>query len=289
VAVTRATSSRASFLLPLGAAVAAAAALSGCNLEQRYVMAPGGGLYTAAITETTPVFLEAEEEALFMVETRALFAVHPPTPVQMEALGGMASPPFDRRPWVMRDDYQIEIDFVVSNLEDRSVLTTLTVNGINEFNEYTPSAQIIDDDLVVDFANWERTYLLGPGERRVVTVREEELDEVAIDLASVVNTTAAGLDCGTIANTLTYFMNQSSIDDRSIPCVPAVIPGLVGVKIGLRVQAPLGELPPVVVVEAAVRMRDVHDRVAAGSEARWDTDMLSRPEPFTPPIPVMMP
>lgn len=271
-------------------ALAAVSALAGCNLEQRYVTPPGGGLFNAAITETTPVFLEAEEDALYMVESPILFPVRAPRPEEMTALLSEAPVlPFPRRPWVERDDYQIEIDFVLSNLEDRRVLTTITVNGINEFNEYVPSAQIIDDDLVVDFANWERTYLLGPGERRTVTVREEELDEVAIDLASVVNMTADGLDCGTIANTLTYFMNQSGIDDRSIPCVPALIPGLVGVKVGLRVQAPLGELPPRVVVEASVRMRDLRDRVAAATETPWDTMAESPPVPFTPPVPMMMP
>ena len=31
------------------------------------------------------------------------------------------------------------------------------------------------DDLVVDFANWERTYLLMPGERRTVTVGVSDL------------------------------------------------------------------------------------------------------------------
>jgi hypothetical protein len=258
-----------------------ALAASGCNMEQRYVAPPTGGLYTAAITETTPIFLEAELEALVMVETRVLFPVHGPNEGEMTAL--LAEPavmPFPRRPWVERDDYQIEIDFVVSNLEDRRVNATLTVNGINEFNEYVPAAQIIDDDLVIDFANWERTYVLGPGERRSVTVREEELDEVAVDLASVVN----GMECMTISNTITYFMNQSGIDPRSTPCVPMVIPGLVGVKVGLRTQIGLGETPPRIVVEASIRIRDVRDRLAGAEEVSWPTDEVSTPVPFTPPV-----
>ena len=266
-------------------ALASAAALGGCNLEQRYVMAPGGGLYNAAITETTPAFLEAEEDALFMVETRIDFPIHAPNAMEMSALWTDAVMPFPRRPWVERDDYQIELELVVSNLEDSRVLTTITVNGINEFNEYVPSAQIIDDDLVVDFANWERTYLLAPGERRIVTVREEELDEIAVDLASVVN----GMECGTLANEITYFMNQAGIDPRSTACIPALVPGLVGVKLGLRVQGPLGAPPPTVVVEASVRIRDVHDRLAAATETPWDVASESPPVPFTPPLPAPMP
>ena len=279
----RATSRAASLLIVPFVAVlgAGTGALGGCNLEQRYITPPGGGLYTAAIPETTPPFLEAEMEALFMVETRIDFPIHGPTAAEMTALY-VETLPFTRRPWVTRDDYQIEIDFVLSNLEDRGVLTTITVNGINEFNEYVPSAQIIDDDLVIDFANWERTYFLGPGERRIVTVREEELDEVAVDLASVVN----GMECMAIANTITYFMNQSSIDPRSMPCIPTVVPGLVGVKVGLRVTGDVGGPPPTVVVEAAVRMRDVRNRVAAAGETPWNLNG-EVPVPFTPPVAMM--
>jgi hypothetical protein len=260
-------------------ALTAFCALPACNMEQRYVTPPGGGLYTAAITEATPIFLEAEEEALVMVEAPIPFPIHGPNEMEMGALYTDPVMPFTRRPWVERDDYQIEIDVVVSNLSDRRVFATITINGINEFNEYVPAAQIIDDALVVDFANWERTYALDPGERRSVTIREEELDEVAVDLASVVN----GMECMTIANTITYFMNHSTSDPRSIPCVPTLIPGLVGVKLGLRTQISLGETPPPIVAEASVRIRDVHDRLASSDEMPWDLNGET-PVPFTPPV-----
>lgn len=267
----------------------ALSALSGCNMEQRYLVPDGGGLYAAAITETTPAFIESEEDgALYIVESRIDFPVRQPTPDEMTALAAMPAPaPFPTHPWVVRDDFGTELDLTVSNLEANPMMITITVNGINEFNEYVPSAAVVDDELVIDFAQWERTYFLQAGERRSVTVREEELDEIAVDLASVVNINATtGLECGYQANQICYFMNQSFNDMRSQPCIPMLIPGLVGVKVGIRVQGGIDDGTGVVrapraVVEATVRLRDVHDRVAGGSEVPW---MLPVPTPFTPLI-----
>jgi hypothetical protein len=256
--------------------ILAAVSLTGCNLEQRYLMPDGGGLYAAAITTATPAYLESEEDgSLYIVESRIEFPVHAPTDMEMAALGTDVVPPFARRPWVVRDDYQVEIDLVVSNLSPDPVQVTVTMNGINEFNEYIPSAQVIDDELVIDFAQWERTYLLEPGARRMVTVREEELDEIAVDLASVVN----GEPCSALANQIVYFANQAGIDPRSTACIPGVIPGLVGVRFGVRLTG--GTPPPQVAVEAVVRMRDLHDRVATAAEVPW---LLPVPAPFTPPV-----
>jgi hypothetical protein len=96
------------------------------------------------------------------------------------------------------------------------------------------------------------------------------------------------MECMTIANTITYFMNQSGSDPRSIPCVPTLIPGLVGVKLGLRTQIAIGELPPPIVAEASVRIRDVHDRLASYDEMPWDLNGET-PVPFTPPVVMEMP
>jgi hypothetical protein len=259
---------------------------AGCNLEQRYLMPDGGRTYAAAILETTPPFIVGEEESLYVVETRVDFPVHAPTDMEMAELGNDVVPPFARRPWVQRDDYAVEVDLVVSNLEPTPQTITVTVNGINEFNEYVPSAAIVDDDLVIDFAQWERTYRLEAGERRIVTVREEELDEIAVDLASVVNM-VDGVDCGYQANQIVYFMNQSSLDPRSMACVPAMIPGLVGVKVGVRATGGIPDpvtmvtIAPRAAVEASIRLRDLRNRVASGSEVPWT---LPVPTPFTPLI-----
>ena len=208
--------------------------LTGCNLEQRYLVPDGSLLYAAAITAETPAVIESDEDgSLYVVESRIDFPVRPPTDEEMAALDVDVIPPFARRPWVVRDDYAVELDLTVSNLEATPQIVTVTVNGISEFTEYMPSATVVDDELVIDFSQWERTYLLEPGARRTVTVREEELDEIAVDLASVTN----GDACSALANQIVYFMNQAGIDPRSTACIPGIVPGLVGVRMGIRVTA----------------------------------------------------
>lgn len=262
--------------LLLALAALAGAQLTGCNLEQRYLSPDGSHLYAAAITAETPAYIESEEDgSLYIVESRIDFPVRPPTDEEMAELDVDVVPPFARRPWVVRDDYGVELDLTVSNLEATPQIVTVTVNGISEFTEYVPAAQVIDDELVIDFAQWERTYLLEPGARRTVTVREEELDEVAVDLAAVTN----GDACSALANQIVYFMNQAGIDPRSTACIPGIVPGLVGVRMGIRVTSE--GAAPNIALEGTVRLRDAHDRVAAGNEQPWP---LPTPTLFTPPV-----
>jgi hypothetical protein len=165
--------------------------------------------------------------------------------------------PFPRLPWARRGDYRVEIDFAIYNLDDAPVDMALVLNGINEFNEYDPGVIIDDDDIIPEFASWERFLELEPYERVTGTIREEELDEVAVDLATVANY-GATIDPAVYPNTpplnpnqVVYFENHSSTDVRSIPYIPAVIPALAGVRMGIRTLGAAN-----VVVEYTVRITD---------------------------------
>ena len=262
---------RASVGMALVVALAA-----GCHMEQRYVTPEGGGVFTMAITETTPPYFMGEEDALYLVEQRIELAIRAPDAAQLAALTG-PDPlgrvhPFPSLPWVERGDVEMQVDFQASNLESEPVVISLVLNGINEFNEYVPGVQDDEEALIIDFAQWERTFVLMPGERRQMTVREEELDEVAVDLATVVNGAPN-------ANQIVYFMNQSATDVRSQMFIPGVIPGLVGVRVGLRTESTVDGHGARVALETSVRLRDVGDRVASTSETPWT---LPVPVPFTP-------
>jgi hypothetical protein len=122
----------------------------------------------------------------------------------------------------------------------------------------------------------ERNHELDPGERRTLTVREEELDEMAVDLATVVNGAPN-------SNEVVYFENQSGHDERSQAYIPPVVPALVGLRTGLRVQA--GEdatSAPPAALEIAVRVRDVRDRLVGVGQASWT---LPEPAQFVPVVP----
>ena len=243
----------------------------GCNDERRYVGDPL--LHQIALTETTPAAFAAEDAELFVVEERIELDVAAPNDVMLEdlrvAAEGFEELPFPRLPWVDREDLGIQVDFVLYNLDDEEHQVAVIVNGFNEFDEYQPGVTVIDDEAVVDFAQWERLYELEPEQRIARTLREEDFDEIAVDLATVVNGAPN-------SNQIVFYENKSSSDPRAEPYIPEVVPGLVGFRLGMRATAAAN-----VLLEATVRVRDHGERLAEdGGEI-----LQAMPEPFTPVAP----
>jgi hypothetical protein len=239
--------------------LATALLATGCLEEQRYMTPEGGGPWALAIDEDTPPYFESEDGNLYLVEQRVPIEFREPTEEELAELGdvGDAQIPYAQLPWLQRGDIEIQIDWTLSNLSDETVTASLVVNGFNEFHEYNPGVQVVDDELVIDFSQWERTYRLEPMERRSGTIREEEMDEVAVDLATVVNMAPN-------PNQIVYFENQHEHDRRSQMYMPDVIPALTGMRIGLR-----SESPAPLLLELTVRVRDVREVLVQGDDEPW--------------------
>jgi hypothetical protein len=244
------------------------AVASGCT-DVKY-LGPDG-YYAFAMTDETPAFEETDENAVFIVEERIEFPIREPSGETLARLtqeGEELGLVWPRAPYVERDDYRLELDYLLVNLDDEERRVTVTVNGISEFTEYSPGVVVDEDRIIAEYAGWERLLVLEPLERRSGTVRAEELDEVAADLASVVQ---PGV---TNPNTLVHPDSQSDRDPRAIPFLPPVIPGLVGLKVGLRVEGEAAN----VVCEVTIRVRDDADRIVGEARA-WQMDP---PEVFMP-------
>jgi hypothetical protein len=226
-------------------------AVAGCTGERRYI---GDGPYQVALTEGTAAALAAAAGSIYIVERRIALPVRRPSATELDDLRKAASRypklPFSRMPWVERGDLELQIDFTLSNLDAAEREVAVIVNGFDEFYEYQPGIIVVEDQPTPDYAQWERLYKLEGKQRLSRSIREEELDEVATDLATVVNGAPN-------ANQVVFFENKSESDERSKPFIPAVIPGLMGFRIGLRATEP-GRI----VLEATVRVRDVGDRLA---------------------------
>lgn len=243
-------------LLTLGVGFALSAS-PGCA-DQAFV-GEGNGVLAFALTADTPAFVEAEGTSLFLVEERALFPLRAPSEAQLASLAMDAEDlPFPRQPWVRRGQYFIEVDFTITNLDDASRRVTFTLDGINEFHEYVPGFVIDDDEVIPEFHQFEETLVLAPFERRSGTVREELTDEIAVDLATVVDPRV------TNANRIVHPDNQSASDPRALPFIPRIVPALVGLRAGLLATG-AGN----VVVELTFRIRDEADRIVRSSRA-WE-------------------
>ena len=253
-------------------AIAAAAAAGGCNDDRRY-LGPNG-VYQVALTMDTPAAFTAGEDSIYIVERRIELPVRRPSDLELNDLRSSASRfaklPFPRLPWVTKGDLELQVDFTLENLDNQAHEVAVTLNGFDEFFEYQPGVQIIDEALVPDYSEWERLYKLKPKERITRSIREEDVDEAAVDLATAVNGAPN-------SNEVVFYENKSYDDPRAKPYIPKVIPGLMGMRIGMRATG-AGQI----LLEASVRVRDVAERLAGSGEAVFRV----HPQLFMPVAPM---
>ncbi|MFI5309095.1 MAG: hypothetical protein ACHQ53_17195 [Polyangiales bacterium] len=259
--------------------------VSACTNEPQYV--GDGKLYQVALTSSTPAAFTSMDGAVYIVEQRVELEVRRPSQIVLDDLrkgaGAYKNLPFPRLPWIDRGEMPMEVDFTLSNLDATPHDVTVTLNGFSEFDEYVPGIHVVDEQVQADYAEWERSYKLDAKQRISGTIREEDMDEAAVDLA----TAAHGAPN---ANEVVYFENKSGSDPRSDRFTPKVVPGLVGFRIGLRSQEEAATMRQMtakggLLLEATTRVRDVSDKLTTSQQ----TAMRFNPQPFTPMPPAAMP
>lgn len=245
---------------------------SACSDDRVYI--GEGGRYRVELTaDAAPTFMGEEGGAIFIVEERVELPIIAASDAALSDLtqsaGRYPGLPFPRLPWVGRGALPIEVDFVLQNMEDAQHQVTVIVNGFNEFHEYQPGVVDIDEEPTPEYAQWEWSYQLAPLQRVTRTIREEAFDEMAVDLATVVNNAPN-------SNQVVFFENKSSTDTRIQPFIPPVIPGLIGFRIGLRATGSFAAT-----LDASVRVRDAGDRLAGSGDPTFE----AQPQPFAPVTP----
>jgi hypothetical protein len=241
--------------------------------EERLYIGEDGRYRVEIAADTAPTFMGERGGAIYIVEERVDLPVVAPSAMALADLTQAASNypglPFPRLPWVERGALQIEVDFILENLADAEQQIAVIVNGYNEFHEYQPGVVVIDETPTPDYSQWEWSYELAPRQRVSKTIREEEFDEAAVDLATVVNGAPN-------SNQIVFFENESSSDPRSLVFIPAVVPGLIGFRLGLRATSAAGAK-----LDASVRVRDTSDRLAQSDDA----PLRVQPQLFMPVAP----
>jgi hypothetical protein len=227
-----------------------------CDDTRTYV--GDGKLYQVALTTMTAPAIQGKEGALYIVETHAELPILAPSSAELADLRVGVKQykmlPFPRLPWVERGDLELQVDFTLSNLDDKPHDADVIINGANEFHEYVPGVSVNEDAILPLHSQWERGYTLAAKSRITGTVREEEFDEAAVDLATVVNGAPN-------SDEVVYFQNKSGSDPRSMKYIPPVIPGLTALRLGVRTTESMS-----VLLEATVRVRDVGGKLAGSGD-----------------------
>jgi hypothetical protein len=202
-----------------------------------------------------PIFDDGESQ-LFEVKRGLAFPILAPDAATRARLSATNVEPYGRAPWVTNTDVKVQISWTLSNLDDEGHAVEVLIDPWNEFGRYWPGLQVtnaeegkfqpnrsgIDEFLPLEGKG------SGDASRRHGTFTFDEMNEVAIDFATVLNmiknppgTTAGQPPPQMMADLLPTYTNHafnaeniSNTDLLVKQYVPAVVPGLTGVDFGLR-------------------------------------------------------
>ena len=209
------------------------------------------------LTPDVPPIFEDEETKLFEVKRGLQFPILEPSAAEADALNRQLVEPYGRKPWITNKDVKVQLTWTISNLDEDEHVVEMLVDPWNEFGRYYPGMNLTnaeEQEFKPNFSGIDRYYVLagksaGPSSRRHGTCTFDDMNELAIDFATVQNMikfppplpNGAESDPDMMVDPLpTYvnhafnFINHSYNDPLVAPYIPAVIAGLTGVDFGFR-------------------------------------------------------
>jgi hypothetical protein len=236
---------------------------------------------------------------LYDVYAPVPFPVRHPTPAESSALGPTPkATAYRHAPFLLASDESVEVHYVISNLEDTTESVWLLVDPWNEFVRWKPGVTVVSDEETDPNFGYDQEFSIPPKSRIEGTLIPDDLQEMAIKLASVEYFLASptamqaespdagdnSLDPTQVCDNIFNPQNRSNSGDPIFaPWIPPVIAGLTGFDLGLRVQdtadsAPTtvgpegGSAAPNIAIEITVDVQDLsgsRDRfVAQGTGGR---------------------
>lgn len=187
-------------------------------------------------------------------------------------------------PWAATRDFDIELEWVVKNLDNTAVDALFIVNGGNEFGDYVPAA-FIDPNVPVDeqppppnLYGGAPMHLAG-NEIRTGVLREDDLHEAAIDLEAI---TRYPDPAGATATPFEVINHNSQLSKVGLDAVPLndVTPAMVRYVLTLSANGH-------VVLDYSVRVRDHSGKIASATATNLyvPTDATLMPPAMAAPAP----
>jgi hypothetical protein len=217
------------------------------------------------MTSQLGAYFGSQNLVLYQVQAPVQFPIRKPSGAELRALG--AAPkgtPYPRTPFVLAGDETVEVRYTISNLDQHDTVVWLLVDPWNEFVRYNPGVQIVSDEETIPNFGYDLPFVV-PGRSRVSgTITSDDVTEIAIKLASVMNLLASPqaqpgmsnmgpFDATLIANNIFNPQNRSNSNDPLYtPWIPTIIAGLTGFDLGLRYRCSNQCQPPNVAIEIVI-------------------------------------
>ncbi|MGE0323271.1 MAG: hypothetical protein AB7K71_03290 [Polyangiaceae bacterium] len=276
----RSSGARASAAWATGLVLLSGLALGGCgNEEETRTLNPE---QVGMTPDIAPVFDDGETQ-LYEVKLPVRLPVRKSTQTERQSGRQNRIDPYDRYPSVTTDDYEVQVTWVISNLDDQTHTIELLLDPWNEFGRYWPGLQVVDaeDGEVapnlsgIDFYRELKPSSAGEASRLRGTFTFDDMTEVTTDLAAVMNIILlvpppppdedSAMGPATFANHAFHMGNRTSNTPLTDRYVPPVIAGLTGFDIGFRTTEP-SNIALEFVVEIKEKDRD-RDKVLDDGES----------------------
>jgi hypothetical protein len=221
------------------------------------------GPYVVAMKSDTPPALEGPEASVFQVKRSVAL------PLSERPPNLPATPPYPRPVWFTPEQLRVQVDYVVTNLEARSIQMELLFDGWNEFIYYSPQVRVVDDEVIPDRSCVQRPILMPAKGRAEGRVSFDDFERMAIALAGITNN----------AENPGHLLDPS-VNLRESPLatkyIPSVISGITGFDVSIRTAA-AARIAVEVVVELIDRDDILMEEEEEGSSPnRRDRDMGRR-------------
>jgi len=155
--------------------------------------------------------------------------------------------PYPASPYVLSSDYELEVNYTVSNLDNQGHTAWITVDPWNQFVQYDPGITIVsDDETEPNLTGLETPVVLNPMSRIQGTFTSDDMSDLATKLAiamAIMKTPVNPMATFSQATLLNHdFDTQYRTNDGDplmSPFIPSVIAGLTGFNIGIESYEPM--------------------------------------------------
>jgi hypothetical protein len=203
------------------------------------------GTVTLAISSTTPPALSQGTAMIYQVSVPVpLPLAARPSPLPNKGAGYY---PGDF--WFQSNELQLQLDYVITNLESSPVTVELMCDAWNDFIRYTPQVTVTEEGVDADPSTEDRLIYIPALGRISGTISFDDFERVARVMGALSNPKPAPS-----MNPYHLLVRQTDIttDPLAAPFIPPVVAGLRGFDLSLRDM----NGPDRVLVEATLTIRD---------------------------------
>ncbi len=237
-------------LLAAGAIGALAPACAGGSNDQLT------GPATLGMTSKMAPYYSDGQTTIYEAQKPVALPVRKPSSAERQGLGpAPKGTPYTHAPFLLASDESVEVHYVLTNVDDTSHAVWMLVDPWNEFVRWRPGITVVSDEVTIPNNGFDKAFAIPAKSRVVGTLTPDDLQEVAIKLASVQNLLASPFtqmalsDAGastytgpsptTLCNNIFDSLNRSNSGDLLYtPWIPPVIAGVTGFDLGIRTYEP---------------------------------------------------